>query len=113
MSANFVNDNEKLHGLVSSTRQLAGVLLTQATNVSNLDKIGKQSRLLITSEIGETLTHMQDQGSKVLSAVKTSKQVFFNLQSLQTTLGDTQKFFTDLDAATMIMMHNKDDRRCS
>ena len=107
MSSNHVNDTEKLHGLVSATRQVAGSLLTKATNVSNLDLIGKQSRLLITSQIGETLTHMQDQGSKVLSAVKTSKQVYYNLQSLQTTLTDTQKFFSDLDAVSIISIHNK------
>jgi hypothetical protein len=104
MSANHVADADKLHVLVSSVRQLAGSLLTQATNVINLDNIGKSSRALITTQLSETLTHMQDQGSKVLSAVKTSKQVYNNLQSLQATLAETQKFFTDLDSTQMVFL---------
>ena len=107
-------DHEKVAQLVSGVRQLAGTLLTQANDLSNLDQIGKGKRVLITTQIGETLTHLQDQGGKLLSAAKNSKTCFTNLQSLHLTLQETQKFFSELkDVTAVFLVKRKMKQKCT
>ena len=102
-------DHETVAALVSGVRQLAGTLLTRSNAISNLDQISKSGRMrsLITTQIGETLSMMQDQGGKLLSAAKNNKTCYTNLQSLQMTLLETQRYFTELNDVTAIFLVKK------
>ena len=62
---------------------------------------------MITTQIQETLTMLQDQGAKVLSAIKTSKTCLANLQSLNITLQEVKNFFSDLNEVTAIFLVKK------
>ena len=109
-------DHETVAALVSGVRQLTGTLLAQANALVNLDQISKSGRMrpLITTQIGETLSMMQDQGGKLLSAAKNSKNCFTNLQSLQMTLQDTQRFFSELrDVTAVFLVKKKMKQKCT
>ena len=91
-------------------RQLAGTLLTQANDLSNLDQIGKGKRVLITTQIGETLTHLQDQGVKLLRA-KNSKTCFTNLQVAFDAAGDEN--LLELKDVTAALVKRKMKQKCT
>ena len=105
-------DHETVAALVSGVRQLAGTLLTRSNAISNLIKlVSGKNEIIDNYPDRRDAVNDADQGGKLLSAAKNNKTCYTNLQSLQMTLLETQRYFTELNGVTAIFLVEEDEAK--
>ena len=89
--------SDNFSGIVGSVRQLCGKLILECDRCPNLDLIGRKSRELIKRSLSEFLGEIQEQGSKILTAIKQSRSIYNKVLLLQSHLQTIQTFLVDLN----------------
>ena len=99
--------------IVATTRELCGQLMIACNDCANLDSIGRKSRGIMNSSLQELLTEMQEQGGKLITAIRSSRSAFTNLKSLQESLTEIEEFLIDLNNLTFVFASKaKYKRKC-
>jgi hypothetical protein len=100
--------------IVTASRSLCGSLVIKCDECMNLDSIGKKSRKTITGALSDLLTEIQEQGGKLITAIKNSKSCMANLTSLHDALNDIKTFLMELSSFNLLIFHvkGKYKRKC-